>query len=151
MTRHRMRPRSDSPAARSGRERRGLIAVIFLVVLLLVSLTMASLVRAMLTQRELVRSGSIRVQADWLAQSALNRAAARLKAEPAWSGETWNLTAEELRQTNAAAITIEVRKDESRSTRRQVRVTVVSPPEGPPRVRLQRTYAVDLPNPSTGS
>jgi len=128
-----------------------LITVIFLIVLLLVSLTMASLVRAMLTQRELVRAGSIRLQADWLAQSALNRAAARLKTEPAWSGETWNIAAEELRQTNAAAITIEVRNDESRSTRRQVRVTVLSPPEGPPRVRLQRTYAVDLPNPSAGS
>lgn len=151
MKRHRTKPHSDSPTARPGQGRRGLITVIFLIVLLLVSLTMASLVRAMLTQRELVRSGSIRVQADWLAQSALNRAAARLKAEPAWSGETWNISADELRQTNAAAITIEVRNDASRSTHRQVRVTVVSPPEGPPRVRLQRTYAVDLPGPSSGS
>jgi hypothetical protein len=54
-----------------------------------------SLVRlARLAERSL-ELDRCRVQADWLAESALERAAARLAADASYQGETWTLAAVE--------------------------------------------------------
>lgn len=145
----------NSGTARTGaaRRRRGSIFPIFLVSLILVAATSAILVRTTLTQRALVRSEERRLQADWLVQSASARAAAKLATDAAYSGETWQVSADEIQQTNGASIEISVSKLDDSATRpgisstshRQVDITVNYPPDGKQRVRLSRQLFVKLP------
>jgi hypothetical protein len=142
-----------SGTARTAGRRRGSIFPIFLISLILVAATSAILVRTTLTQRALVRSEERRLQADWLVQSASARAAAKLAADAAYSGETWLVSQDEIQQTNGASIEIVVSKLGDSATRpgisttshRQVDITVNYPAEGNQRVRLSRQLLVKLP------
>jgi hypothetical protein len=132
--------------------RRGSIFPIFLISLILVAATAAALVRTTLTQRSLVRTEELRLQADWLVHSASARAAAKLAGDATYSGETWSLSAEELGQKHGATVEIAVstiddnptRRDLSPQKNRQVDITVNYPPEGNPRVRLTRQVFVQV-------
>lgn len=128
----------------------GSIFPIFLISLVLVSATGAALVRTTLTQRSLVRSEDLRLQADWLVHSASARAAAKLSADAAYKGETWKVSADQLGQANAASIEITVspingvRPDLSPEQNRRVDITVNYPPESEQRVRLTRQVFVNV-------
>ena len=114
----------------------------FLLSLLLLTLTVGVLVRASLTQRNLVKGGLRRVQADWLVYSATARAAEQLKSDPDYTGETWNISAEAIGQPDPAVAEIEVSADPSAESRRLVTITVNYPPDIPDRVLATRTVPV---------
>ncbi|MDA0591030.1 MAG: hypothetical protein O2820_10305 [Planctomycetota bacterium] len=143
---------SQSQEPRTTQSRRGSIFPIFLISLILVAATAAVLVRTTLTQRSLVRTEELRLQADWLVHSAAARAAAKLASDPAYAGETWPVLAEELGQQHGASVEIAVstidanptRRDLSPKSNRQVDITVNYPPEGNPRVRLSRQVFVKV-------
>lgn len=135
---------------RSPRRRRGSVFPIFLISLVLVSATAAVLVRTTLAQRSLVRAEDRRIQADWLVHSAAARAAVKLHADSTYSGETWQLSAEQSGLSHPAAIEIVVsavdekagRPDLGTEQHRQVDLTVNYPSQGEQKVRLSRRVFV---------
>ncbi len=78
------------------RQRRGTVLVVVLVVLVLLTAILGSSVRTGLAGRELLSLQERVRQAEWLAESGLNRAAARLADDPDYEGETWMVPAVEL-------------------------------------------------------
>ena len=75
---------------------RAMISVAVLVCLLVIMLICASLLRLVQSRRALIRNEERKLQADWLVESGLDRAAARLGDDPSYRGETWTIPADEL-------------------------------------------------------
>lgn len=71
------------------RRRQGTALIIAMICLLLASALTVSLVQVAVLQREQVLRDEWQLQAEWLAESALDRAAARLVVEPEYAGESW--------------------------------------------------------------
>lgn len=107
--------------------RHGSVLVVAMVALLLTSLILGSLLRMASLQHRQLRSEQDLLQADWLAESALDRAAARLASEPSYSGETWNIPAREIGGRSAGRVTISVKQSADQPTERSVLVSAVYP------------------------
>ncbi len=75
------------------RSRRALTTVAVLVCLIVISLIGAALLKVGLAQRNQVRSQEQRLQAEWLAESGLDRALGRLAADRSYLGEKWPIRA----------------------------------------------------------
>jgi hypothetical protein len=74
-----------------------------------------------------MRAEQQRLQADWLAESGLERAAAKLAADQNYSGETWEIAAADLGSGMAGAVTIVVAPHAGNATERKVSVEAVYP------------------------
>jgi hypothetical protein len=101
-TKSRNRKRPAVIGSRSG-------AALLLVIIAIVvsSMVTATLAQMAIAQHRQMRHEQNRVQAFWLAESGLNRAAMKLNADPQYVGEEWRVpvTAEE---TQTALVTIRV-------------------------------------------
>lgn len=86
--------------------RQGAVLVIVMICLLLISLVMASLLKSTLMQRRQMRKEQLQVQADWLVESALERAAQQRLTNPDYQGEVWQIDPEELGTRYAASAEI---------------------------------------------
>jgi Tfp pilus assembly protein PilX len=124
-------PRTDRP-------RRGLLAVVVLMCLLVLTLVAGALLRAGLAQRDQTRAQERRLQAEWLAESGLRRALARLDADPGYKGETWNIAARELGSTDDATVGITVEPAPGDAKRRTIRAQADYPRDPPRRARYTR-------------
>ena len=82
----------------------------------------------MLVRRSILRDEERRAQADWLAESALARASARLAVDPGYVGETWRIEPAELLDVGAADVSIAIGPVENEPRRRRVRVEAECPP-----------------------
>jgi len=131
---------------RRGGQPRAVISVAVLVCLLVMTLICGSLLRLVHSERMLVRNQERTLQADWLAESALERAALRLGDDPAYRGETWTLSAKELGGSTPGVVTIDVERlgDPAESNRRQVTVQADYPIDPPQRIRARRQAIVDI-------
>jgi len=69
--------------------RRGAALVMAMVALLVVSLVAGALVRSLLTAHRQSHRYADQLQAQWLAEAGLARAAAKLSADEAYQGEVW--------------------------------------------------------------
>jgi Tfp pilus assembly protein PilV len=130
-----------SPLARG--RRRGAALLVVIVVLAVASAVIVSVVKLAAAQRQQLRTAQWRMQAGWLAESALDRAAARLAADAAYQGETWRVPAEELDHA-AAAVTIHVEAVAGQPGRRLVRVQADYPDDPHGRARQGREAIVLL-------
>jgi hypothetical protein len=121
-----------------------LITVAVLVCLIVMTLICGGLLRLAQSQRTSIRNEERRLQADWLAESGLERAAVRLADDPSYRGETWPLSAVEIGgdAPGVVTITVEPRRDEP--ARRLVTVQADYPrdPERRARSRKQLVVAV---------
>lgn len=117
-------------------KRRGLTAAAVLVCLMVVTIVSGVLVKQGVAYRERVRAQERRLQAEWLAESGVERAFSRLAAKPDYAGERWEIAAEALGQP--AVVTIEVDPPSAQNEERVVRVQADYPPEAPRRVRYTR-------------
>jgi len=79
-------------------------------------------------------------QADWIAESAADRAAARLAADAGYSGEEWLLSAGEIGGPYDAKVRISVDHSEGQPGWCQVRVVADYPADLPLRVRQTRVF-----------
>lgn len=127
-------------AARPNLKRRGLTSVAVLVCLLVLTLVSGVLVKQGVAYRRQVRAQERRLQAEWLAESGVDRALARLAAKPGYKGERWEIAAEALGRP--ALVTIEVVPPSAESKDRVVRVRADYPPDPPLRVRFTREVVV---------
>jgi Tfp pilus assembly protein PilX len=124
--------------------RRGAFTVVVLVCLLISTMILLSLLKiVLLHDRQLGREG-VRVQAVWLAEAGLERAADRLAADSAFSGETWKIEASRLGGRDPATVTIRIDSVESQPHHRLVVVEAVYPAEGPEQARITRQTTVTL-------
>ncbi len=108
------------------RPRRGVIAVMMLACLLVAALMGAAIVTQSLMARRLAADEERRLQADWLAESGLERAAVRLAADPSYAGETWAIGPEVLGGRYPGEVVIAVAVDGDGQGRR-VRVAARYP------------------------
>src|SRR5262245_65302636 len=60
-----------------------------MVTLLVITSTMAAIIHSLLVDLRQTRQAANEVQAQWLADSAVSRAAAKLRANPEYAGESW--------------------------------------------------------------
>lgn len=143
MTRIPSRMRHNAPPGHplAGR-RRGTIILFAMICLLLVSLLGASLVKLALTQRRQIRREQWRVQATWLAEAAVDRAAARLATETDYSGETWTIAPTELGGESGAQVRISVEEATTGAERFVVQVTADYPDSDEQRARVSKRIAV---------
>lgn len=111
--------------------------------LALFGMAAAMLVKALDWQRDIVRADAIRLQVDWLAQSAVQRAAAKLNQEPEYTGETWALTADDLGGNATAKLVIAAKKAAEPRTRREVQIQLEYQEAGELAAQLSRAAVVD--------
>jgi hypothetical protein len=82
-------------------------------------------------------------QARWLVEAGIERAVARLAGADDYTGETWNLTAQELAGPHGAAVAIQVEPVGGAPRRRIVRVQVDYPDDPVRRIRRSKKITVD--------
>lgn len=126
------------------RPRRAVVTVAVLVCLLLITLIAASLLRMVHSQRALIRVEERGVQAEWLAESGLERASMRLEEDSGYHGETWSIPAESIGGSDTGVVTILVEPGRESSRRRLVTVHADYPIEPVQRVRRSKQSVVDL-------
>jgi hypothetical protein len=100
-------------------------------------------VRQALTERQAMEASQRCLQASWLAEAGLERAAARLAADPKYAGETWPLSAAELAAGEGGVVKIEVKPIADRPERRSVRVQADYPDAPELRCRQVKEIVVD--------
>ncbi|HCO23297.1 MAG: hypothetical protein CME31_27125 [Gimesia sp.] len=109
--------------------RQGAVLVIVMICLLLISLVMASLLKSTLMQRRQMLKEQLQVQADWLVESALERAAQRRLTNSEYQGEVWQIDPEELgtRYAASAEIVLETEGDGEADRRLSIQARVKYP------------------------
>jgi len=117
--------------------RQGGVAVIALICLSLLGLIIAGLLRVDLGRRGQIRAVEHRLQADWLVEAGLERAAARIAQNADYEGESWRIPAEAL-GGRSAIVLIEVESTD-RGNLKSVRVRSDYPADGAPESRVRRT------------
>lgn len=131
--------------SRSKGRRRGFIAAAVVVVLFVLVLLGGGLLRVVWLRHNDLRAAERRLQAEWLAESALDRASARLAADPKYAGETWNVPAERLGGRDAGSVRIEVTPAPGHPDRRVVRSRADYPADESRRARQSREITIVVP------
>lgn len=130
---------------RNPHKRRGSILIIALVCLVLISLLLATLLKTAVQQRQQLRYEEQHLQAVWLSESGVERAASRLAADRAYAGETWHIPAAELHGPSAAEVKINVMRADNMPNRRTVAVEAVYPSGAIPFSKQTKQVNFDLP------
>ncbi len=130
--------------ANTANVRGGAFTIVVLICLLISAMVLASLLKLALLDDGQSRNVQMRLQSVWLADSGLERAAARVAADPAYAGETWTIDAERMGGPDAATVVIRVEKDESQAQQRVIVVVAVYPAEGTQQARLTRHTTITL-------
>ncbi len=132
---------------RSKGSRRAAAMATALVVLLIVGMVSGMTLQAILRSHRQVREEEQRVQAELLADSAMSRAAAMLKADAAWSGEAWQVSLTEPEEPVTTGFAVIRVKKEMSAGRRQIFVTAIYPDDPVHHAQAVREQAYSLPQP----
>jgi hypothetical protein len=126
------------------RNSRGFALAIALICIIVMGLIAAAVLAMARRAGVASRAESRRVQAYWLAEAGVERAAARLAIDPDYRGEAWPIAAEALGGLDAALVRIEVTPTGGRPDRRAVRVEADYPADPTRRARRIRDITIDL-------
>jgi Tfp pilus assembly protein PilX len=125
--------------------RRGAALIAAMIAVLLASAVGTILLKTALAQRRTAIREQRRQQSIWLAESAIERAAAKLSRDAAYTGETWTIPAAELGGRGGARVVIKASRTPSASgTLRTVSVTAEYPLDSPHRSRTTKTVTIDV-------
>jgi hypothetical protein len=130
--------------------------VAVLVCLVIVTLISGALLKVGIAHRDQVRAQGHKLQAEWLAQSGIDRAIDRLAAKPDYTGETWELSDRDLDLAElssaqpgpAAVVRINVERPSAvgagAAVMRLIKVQADYPPDPPRRTRHSMQIQVEL-------
>jgi hypothetical protein len=124
---------------------RGAALIVAIVCLAIASALLISVARLTVIRRGAAQGEQWRVQACWLADSALDRAAARLRVDAQYRGETWKIPAESLGGPSAGAVRIEVEAVADQPNARLARVVADYPDDPQRRARKTKEAILRLP------
>jgi hypothetical protein len=127
-----------------GSEPRGAVLLVAIVCVAITSMVFASLLQLALAQEDAIQTDARQLQASWLAESAVDRAAAGLRANHAYQGETLNLPAQLLSGAHDAAIEIKIQAVPGRPELRQIDVQVDYPAQVKFRSRQSKSVMITL-------
>jgi hypothetical protein len=127
--------------------RRGAILVVILVCFVVAAGMFVILGRQSVAQRREAETQIWTAQAQWIAEAAFERAAARLTADAKYAGETWTISAAELGGKDGAQARIRVEKVGGWPSLRIVRVEADYPDDQVHRSRWSKKVAVDIKTP----
>jgi len=122
------------PRLQNHNRRRGAGLVIALVTLLVVMSLMGSIIQLLLTEFHQTRQAAAELQANYLADAALGRAAAQFRANPQFDGETW-------RPEIGGAAEIQITRSDA-NAEAKLTVTACFPDHPSRRVVAQRTRLI---------
>jgi type II secretory pathway component PulK len=125
----------------------GAALIVVLVGMAVTTMIFLSVLKLIAVERQSIELQTRQSQAGWLAESAVQRAVARLSADAGYHGETWNISAQELGGRDAATITIRVADVAGKTDRRTVRVEADYPADPYQRARQGRELIVQLKGP----
>jgi Tfp pilus assembly protein PilX len=125
--------------------RRGMVAVVVLLSMAIGAGLLMTALQLAADMRRAADAESRRLQAQWLAESAVERAAARLASDGGYSGETWNIPASEL-GGRAAAVEIRAETVAGDGDARLVSVRADFPNAPWDRARVVKNVTVKLHN-----
>jgi Tfp pilus assembly protein PilV len=126
------------------RRRTGAAVLVAMICLLVVSMLGASLLKVASVQRQQLRQSQRRLQAQWLAESGLERASARLRANLDYAGETWTLTAKQIDGRHAGRVQIDIQSSPAGPQRRVVSIVADYPHGRDYRASVLKRAEVDL-------
>jgi type II secretory pathway pseudopilin PulG len=115
-----------------------------LVCLSVAMLLFASWLQAGLQERRQVRAQQDRMQAELLALSGLERAAAQLATNADYQGETWNLEPAAFGGPSGGKVEIQVTRPSDDAGSRRVRVVADFPAEGTAQARRSKEITMVL-------
>jgi hypothetical protein len=137
--------------------RRALTSIAVILCLIVITLIGAALLKVCLAQRAAAAMDERRLQAEWLAESGLDRAVARLSADASYTGEEWPVLALDLSLPGgsthgpegaaappAARVMITVDRAPDDANRRRVRVQADYPLDPPERARHTKEVLINL-------
>ena len=127
------------------RNNRGMILILVLACLAVASMLMITGVKMMLASHRVARSLAWSTQAQWLAESGLERAKAQLAVDPKYLGETWNIPADVFGGHDAGIVKIEIKLDAGRANRRMVSAEADFPDDPQYRTRYEKELTMELP------
>ncbi len=122
-------------------KRRGAFLIIAMICLVLTSGLLATLLKMAALSRKAAQMEFHSLQAEWLAESALDRAAAKLSGDANYQGETWDIKAEDLGGHHAGQVVIAVKAGDQTHLR-EVEAVARFPLEGPRSVKRSKRLVV---------
>ena len=136
---------SGKKRMRNMRNPRGMVLIMFLVCLAIAAAMIAGAARIAITSHQATQTASWNEEARQLAESGVERAAAKLAADAAYAGETWNIPAAELGGQEAGVVRIEVKPAAGEEKRRTAKVEADFPDDPVHYARQQKEIIVDMP------
>jgi type II secretory pathway component PulK len=124
--------------------RRGAVLLAVLVCLIVITIVCGTLLKQGLAARGQLQAEERRLQARWLAESGLERAAARLESDITYPGETWKPSPDSLGGSWPGQVTISVSRVEDHPNQRLVQVQADYPSGATYRVRQHTQAMIDL-------
>ena len=119
--------KSRRQATSRRRSRRGAILVVALICLTLSTLLLGSLLKSAILHRKQMRYEEYRLQAEWLAESGLERTADRLAENADYPGESWRIDADQFNGQHAALVTINIDRPKDRPGIRIAKIVATYP------------------------
>jgi Tfp pilus assembly protein PilX len=126
-------------------KRRGVILILVLACLAIASVLLITGIKLALSSHRVTRSFGWSVQAQWLAESGVERAAAQLAADADYKGETWKISAKDLGGDDAGRVKIDVKPVPEHEKQRLVKVEADYPDDPLDRVQYSKELTLELP------
>jgi Tfp pilus assembly protein PilX len=124
--------------------RRGAVILVVMIALMIITTIGATLLKMAVAESRLALREQWRLQADWLAEAGLERAAANLATNGDYTGESWKIAADDLDGTRAGVVLIEVAAAEGEPNRRAVTVRADYPSGTDQRARVTKRVAMRI-------
>ncbi len=125
------------------KQRAGFALIGVMIVLVVCSMLVVSWFRTIAAQREQLRMAEDRLTAEWLAEGAMDRAAAKFRHSPDYQGETWTVAADELGGQNGATMKIRIEPVAEHSDRHTIEIEADYPQNSLRSVRVSKRIIVN--------
>ena len=125
-------------------DRSGVALLTAIVCLAVIAIIGGVLVKVMVAQRQQTRIEERMLQAQWLAEAGLERAAAKLADSTDYAGETWQIAATEFAGRGEATVKITVESVTGKLNKRQVKVQADFPADSSARARQSKQAVVEV-------